>query len=173
MDVRPSPDLHKDYKDDAMQNLVSLHLSEQDIADLDTAIATLQRVLAPMLALQPQQRRDLLKMGDKSEAFCRQTLAVLTANPQIVPPNLDLAEARADLAALDLLRPRLHQLQQLAERLDDTTLALGSDVITVALEGYGLLKVSGKNEALKAARKALSSRFAKAPRNTEAETAAA
>ncbi|MFC3550332.1 hypothetical protein ACFOLC_04820 [Lysobacter cavernae] len=150
-----------------MQNLVSLNLSAQDLADADTAIATLRRVFAPMIALQPSQRRDLYKMGDKSEVFCRQTLSVLAANPQIIPPSLNLAEAQADLAALDLLRPRLQQLEQLVERADDTALALGSDIITVALEGYGLLKVSGKNEALKTARKDLSARFAKPSRAAE------
>ena len=144
-----------------MQNLISLNLPAQDLADIDNALATLRRCFAPMIALQPAQRRELYKMGDKSETFCRQTLAVLAANPQIVPPSLDLAEAQADLAALDQLRPRLMQLQQLVERADDTCLALGSDVITVALEGYGLLKVSGKSEALKGARKELSARFAK------------
>ncbi|MFC5571078.1 hypothetical protein ACFPN1_13510 [Lysobacter yangpyeongensis] len=142
-----------------MQNLVSLNLSAQDLADVDAAISTLRRVFAQMIALQPSQRRDLYKMGDKSEAFCRQTLAVLAANPQIIPPSLNLAEAQADLTALDQLRPRLQQLEQLVERADDTALALGSDIITVALEGYGLLKVSGKNEALKSVRKDLSARF--------------
>jgi hypothetical protein len=34
-------------------------------------------------------------MGDKSEAFCRQTLNVLAQNPQILPPNYDLAKRRA------------------------------------------------------------------------------
>lgn len=155
-----------------MQNLVSLNLSAQDLADADAAIATLRRVFAPMIALQPSQRRDLYKMGDKSEHFCRQTLSVLASNPQIIPPSLDLAEAQADLAALDLLRPRLQQLEQLVERADDTALALGSDIITVALEGYGLLKVSGKNEALKSARKALSARFAKGSRGAEPGPAA-
>lgn len=155
-----------------MQNLVSLNLSAQDLADADAAIATLRRVFAPMVALQPSQRRDLYKMGDKSEHFCRQTLSVLASNPQIIPPSLDLAEAQADLAALDLLRPRLQQLEQLVERADDTALALGSDIITVALEGYGLLKVSGKNEALKSARKALSARFSKGSRGSEPGPAA-
>jgi len=103
-----------------MQNLISLNLSAHDLADVDAAIATLRRVFASMLALQPQQRRDLYKMGDKSEVFCRQTLSLLAANPQIVPPSLDLAEAQADFAALDQLRPRLLQLQQLVERADDT-----------------------------------------------------
>jgi len=150
-----------------MQNLVSLNLSAQDLADIDNALATLRRVFAPLIALQPSQRRDLYKMGDKSEAFCRQTLSVLAANPQIIPPSLNLAEAQADLAALDQLRPRLQQLEQLVERADDTVLALGSDVITVALEGYGLLKVSGKSEALKGARKDLSARFSRGSKAAE------
>ena len=154
------------------QNLMDLELSADALAQIDAALATLEAGLAPLRGLDPDARRWLAKMGDKSEAFCRQTLAVLTANPQIVPPNLDLAEARADLAALDLLRPRLHQLQQLAERLDDTTLALGSDVITVALEGYGLLKVSGKNEGLRTARRDLSARFKAQGRTTEAPSPA-
>jgi len=150
-----------------MQNLISLNLPAQDVADLDAAIATIRRVFAPLIALQPQQRRELTKMGDKSEAFCRQTLTVLAANPQMVPPNLGLAEAQADLASLDALRPRLLQLRQLLERADDTELALGSDVMHVALEGYALLKVSGKGEGLKSARRELSARFAKTARPAE------
>jgi hypothetical protein len=149
-----------------MQNLVSLNLTAQDLADLDGALETMRRVFAPLVTLQPQQRRELMKMGDKSEVFCRQTLTLLTANPQIVPPNLGLAEAQADLAALDQLRPRLMVLRQLLEKADDTEMALGSDIIGVALEGYGVLKVSGKDEGLKSARRELSARWAKPGRST-------
>ena len=153
-----------------MQNLISLNLSAQDTTDLDAALDTLRRVFAPLIALQPAQRRELYKMGDKSEVFCRQTLSLLADNPQIVPPNLGVAEAQADLVALDLLRPRLMRLRQLMERADDTEMALGSDIIGVALEGYALLKVSGKGEALKGARKELSARFAKGARAAEPAT---
>jgi len=151
-----------------MQNVVSITYTPEELAQMDSALATLRGFLARMVALTPEQRRELYKMGDKSEPFCRQTLAVLAANPQIVPPNLGLAEAQADLSALDVLRPRLLQLQQLLERAEDTETALGSDILSVALEGYGLLKVSGKNEALKSAREALSARFAKSPRMADA-----
>ena len=112
-----------------MQNLVSLQLSTQDLADLDAALATLRRLTIGMRALPPGMRRDLNKMGEKSEFFCRQTLNVLAANPQIVPQSLDLAEAQRDLTAVEQLRPRLQQLEQIVERLDDTVMALGSDVI--------------------------------------------
>lgn len=145
-----------------MQNLVSLSLSTQDLADADTAIATLRRVFAPLISLTNDQMRGLAKMGEKSEVFCRQTLAVLAANPQIVPPNLGLAEATADLAALDALRPRLTLLRQLTERATDTEIALGADIMATALEGYALLKVSGKDEGLKAVRRELGARWARA-----------
>lgn len=149
-----------------MQNLISLNLSAQDLTDLDGALETIKRVFAPLVTLQPQQVRGLAKMGEKSEVFCRQTLQVLAANPQIVPPNLGLAEAQADMAALDALRPRLLQLRQLVEKAGDTEIALGADIMATALEGYALLKVSGKDEGLKAVRRELSSRWSKSAPTT-------
>ena len=66
-----------------MQNLISLVLTEQDLADFDTSLATLRRLMAPMIALKPEDRRELNKMGPKSEAFCGQVLALLANNPGI------------------------------------------------------------------------------------------
>lgn len=152
-----------------MQNLITLVFTDQDLADIDAALATLRRVSAPFVALEPQERRELNKLGPKSEAFVDETLTVLQNNPQIIPPNLGLDEALADKAALDQLRPRLQQLRQLVERADDTEMALGSDVLNVALEGYRLLAVSGKGESLKSARRALSRRFSRSRREPEPE----
>ena len=152
-----------------MQNLVSLTLSTQDLADFDAAIATLRRLTANLRALEPSKRRHLNKMGEKSEFFCRQTLNVLAANPQVVPSTLDVAEAQRDLLAVEQLRPRLVQLEQILERMDDTVTALGSDVIVAAIEGYALLGVTGKTEGLKAARRELSARWAKGPRQAVEE----
>jgi len=149
------------------QNLISLSLSDEDLVILDEALGVVERRLGGLLSLQPVQRRELMKMGDKSEAFCRQALSVLEQNPQIVPPSLGLAEAQADIATLDRLRPRLMRLKRLVERGEDSEMALGSDIMSVALEGYGLLKVSGKNQGLDGLRKQLSARFAKGSRVVE------
>jgi len=97
--------------------------------------------------------------------------ALLANNPGIVPPNLGLSEAVTDQKALAQLRPRFALLHQLAEKADDTEMALGSDIMSVALEGYRLLSVSGKGEALKSARKELSARWAKTRRAAEPEPA--
>ena len=128
---------------------------------MDAALNTLRVLFSRMIALQPDERRELTKLGPKSQAFCDQALAVLLANPQIVPPSLNLAEAQVDKRTLDQLRPRLLILRQLLERADDTEMALGSDLMSVARDGYALLEVAGKDAALKAARKELSARYAR------------
>jgi hypothetical protein len=151
------------------QNLVSLSLSDAQLSAIDQGLTDLETQLSGLIAMNAVQRKSLKRMGDKSETFCRQTLNVLAQNPQIVPPSVLLQDALSDLQALDRLRPRLQRLQRLSERATDTDTALGSDVMQVALQGYALLKVAGKNQGLEGLRKDLGTRFAKAPRQTDTE----
>ena len=153
------------------QNIVSLVITDAQIKAATDALTALEGALAGLISLDAEDRRRLTKMGQKSEAFCRQSISVLAQNPQIVPPSLHVADAQADLLALDRLRPVLDRLQKLAERGSDTEIALGSDVMDAALEGYRLLKISGKNQGLDGLRKELSSRWAKTRRAPEAAVA--
>ena len=141
------------------QNVISMELGAQQWADVDRALTTLEHALAGMLALTGLQRSRLVKMGDKSEAFCRQALDLMGENPGVLPVKFDLAEARRDLAMHDALRPRLMRLERLFEKASDTDIALGSDVMTAALEGYAFLKIAGKGEGLDSLRRTLSARF--------------
>jgi hypothetical protein len=153
------------------QNIISLVLTDAQIKASMDALTALEGALTGLISLDAEERRRLTKMGQKSEVFCRQAISVLAANPQIVPPSLHVADAQADLLALDRLRPILDRLQKLAERGSDTEIALGSDIMGVALEGYGLLKVSGQNQGLDGLRKELSSRWAKTRRPAAAAVA--
>lgn len=156
-----------------MQNLISMNLTNEQLAAVDAALTALENNLSEMVALTADQRRTMRRMGNKSEAFCRQTLSLLEQNPQIVNPNLGLEGVIADLACLDVLRPRLQRLTRLSERGADTQAALGSDVMSGALQGYGLLKLSGRDQGLEALRTSLGARFAKKPKVTDDEAKAA
>lgn len=154
------------------QNLIDLTFNADALATLDDTLKSLEQQLVGLLALDTYQRRHLTKMGDKSEAFCRQTVDVLGQNIGVLPRNFDYDGLRRDLETLDALRPRLMRLARLHERASDTEMALGSDVMTQSLEGYAFLKVAGKNEGLDNARRALSARFARtAPKAEEAAPA--
>lgn len=155
-----------------MKNLVSLSFSTEDLAALDAALLVVEEKLAGLVSLTPPEVRGLAKMGEKSEVFCRSVLQVLEQNPQVVTQALGLAEANTDLAAVDALRPRLRRLKLLTTRGEDTLLALGADVMSAALEGYALLKVSGRSSGLEDQRRELGSRrFDRSSRREEDEEA--
>jgi hypothetical protein len=141
------------------QNLISFAPAAADLAAVDTALETLEKKLVGLIDLSLEQRSTLMKMGDKSEAFCRKTVEVLANNPAVLPSNFNLQEVKRDLAGFDTLRPRLIRIEKLYEKMRDSQLALGSDVMSAALEGYAFLKIAGKGEGLDTARKELSVRF--------------
>ena len=153
------------------QNLVSLRLATDDLTAIEAALDSLEQRLTGLVGLTPDERRQLTKMGDKSEAFCRQAVTVLSENAQVLPRNFDVDAYRADLVALDALRPRLARVQRLYERMADSEMALGSDLMVASLEGYALLKVAGRGEGLDALRQSLGARFDR-KRRREPEPAA-
>jgi hypothetical protein len=154
-----------------MSNLTRFALSDAQLGAVDTALGELEVQLKDLVALSPPQRKSIKRMGEKSESFCRQALRIVDQNPQIVPPKVPVADAVAQLATLDRLRPRLVRLARLAEMAGDTDAALGSDIMTVSLQAYGLLKLIGRADGLEGLRKELSVRFAKGPRTTEPKAA--
>lgn len=141
------------------QNIIDITFENDALADIDGALGILHMRLGGLVALDPVKRRRLHKMGDKSEAFCRLAVDVLTSNPQILPPTFDLAALQRDVAALDALRARTVQLMRLYQRMLDTEMALGSDIMSNSVEGYQLLKLAGKSGGLDSLRKQLSVRF--------------
>ena len=141
------------------QNLISLDLGVDDIAAIDKALEILEARLDRFVVLTPDQIRHLNKMGDKSEAFCRQAAVVLEENPQLIPPGFSVAELRQDITDLDLMRPRFLRLRELLQKVDSTEMALGSDIINAALEGYGYMKMGGKSAGLDGLREGMNARF--------------
>ena len=141
------------------QNLVSLVYTETQLATAMAGIVQTEAALPGLVSLEPGEAKALTFMGAKTETFGRGTVRVLTQNPQIVPPSLDLVGAQADLAALDQLVPVLEAVARLHSRLEDTVAALGSDVMDVALDGYNQLKISGAAHGLEDLRRELGARW--------------
>jgi hypothetical protein len=98
---------------------------------------------APICAL-AAARIGLRKMGEKSEAFCRQAMLLLSQNPELVPANVTAAAPET---------------------------ALGSDVMVASLAVYGQLKLTGGGEGLRELRRNLGMRFTKTSKPEEAKAA--
>lgn len=142
------------------QNLVSAHLKPDDWAAVDEAIVRIQNTVEPMLvAVTPKDKKFMVKMGEASEVFCRTSVEVMSENIALMPRSLDLDEMRRDLEAHDALNARIVKLTRLLEQMRDAEMALGSDVMVTALEGYAVLKAVGKGDGVQSLKKLLSRRF--------------
>jgi hypothetical protein len=149
------------------QNLVDLQIDTSVLDPLDAAILQMESSLAHLISLTPEQRRGLTKMGEKSEAFCRAALNVAQQHAGIMVRDFDIEGFQRDQQALDLLRPRILRIAHLYQRVTDTEMALGSDLMAAALEVYGVLKVAGKGKGLDEARRNLGARWRISRQGTE------
>ncbi|MBA3929959.1 MAG: hypothetical protein C0521_10285 [Xanthomonas sp.] len=128
---------------------------------MDGSLIALEADLDLLIALTPEERLELVKMGDKSRAFCEKALEVAGQHAGLMPRDFDIEAFRQDHLALAALRPRLARMAYLMQRMEDTERALGSDIMAAALEVYGVLKVAGKDQGVDEARNALAERFSR------------
>lgn len=141
------------------QNRASIRVTEQQKFAVLEAIGQISAQLDGLVSLDQGERRTLSTMGPKSERFARGVLRVLQENDVLVAPVMNLPEAVGDLEAFDNLLPIRDALMALVSRVDDTTAALGSDVMSFSQYGYGMLKLHGKSQGLEDMLKELSYRY--------------
>ncbi|MDZ8026943.1 MAG: hypothetical protein RMY36_007435 [Nostoc sp. SerVER01] len=152
--------------------LISASLGQTQRDELLQAIATIKQKLPFLIDLTNEERQALPKMGDKSRAFVSKALEVATQNPEFLPRSFDLEEMRKDVQLFEALYPLLLSLTQLQELLDDTTLAVGSEAFTAALQVYNYAKASGHVAGLDAVVAEMGQRFARKSRKAKVQKTA-
>lgn len=148
-------------------------LSDEEKAAVLAALEIVKTKLPFLVDLSPDERRSLPKMGDKSVAFVQAALAVAEQNPNILPPAFNLAAFRKDVALMTTAQPVADKIKQLAELMDDTMVALGTDAYTAALVVYQMAQLAGKGQGLDQLLDAMGQRFARKSKGTAAAKTAA
>ena len=150
-----------------MEDKVSWNLTPAEQAEVEAAIATLQRVLGPKLThLTPQERQEIPKMGDKTVAFVQKVLEYSALHPEFLPQYVDRAALVVDVEGVVALSPLAHTLAALAEGVDDTRFLSGSEAYTAALSYYQSVRDATRRNipGAEAIYRDLSERFPGAPR---------
>jgi hypothetical protein len=138
---------------------VSATISTDDVAAVKAALETVRQKLPFLIGLDPDTRRSLPRMGDKSRAFVRKCQDVAEQNPGMLPRAFDLEEFKRDCALDEALLPISQSIGQLAEMVDDTLTAARSDAYFAALAVYRSAKMAGKGLGLDGALDDLGRRF--------------
>ncbi|MEH2149950.1 hypothetical protein [Nostoc sp.] len=143
----------------AYQNIAAT-LSPQDIQEIKAALQTVQRKMPFLITLSTEERRKLVKMGDKSLAFVNNSITAAQSNREILPATFDVEELVQDYQLAAALTELLTSMQQLTEQVDDTLMAVGSEAMTSSLTVYDYVKTaSKKTPGLKTVAEQLGERF--------------
>lgn len=143
-------------------NIVSIQIPAEVKAAVIAKLGEVREILKPYLvALTPDQRRELPKMGDKSLSFVQKTLGYIRSNPEFAPPFLNVEELSIDTVGAFDLQEVLQLLDPLCADVNDTELLCGSEAYMAALVYYNSVKQAAKlnQPAAKAIYEDLKQRF--------------
>lgn len=146
------------------QNLVTGSITDEQKKAIQAGIQAILDAIPYGVDLSVQQRRDLVKAGDKSLAFIYRCRDIATENPAWLPPTFPRAELISDVALFDGIGVYINQLTQVLEKFSDTRMAAGSDAMVSALILYGIAKAAGQGSNLDELLAQMGGRFARSPK---------
>ncbi len=122
------------------QNLISASLPAEDAAEVQKNLAAAKAKLSFLLSLQTEDVISLFKVGNAYLPFIDKAYQTMVAHPEIIPLVFNKDEFIQDYNLLSTLRPIFTQINELAESIQKTFTAVGSDALVAALEVYSAVK---------------------------------
>jgi len=121
---------------------ISAVLSQQDIADIKTAINTIETKLPFLVVLTVDEKKGLFKLGDKSVSFVDEALNAAKNFPNILPKTFDTVEFEKDTVLCNVFADIAQPLAALSQKVDDTFTAVGSEALGEALQVYSYVQTA-------------------------------
>lgn len=127
------------------ENAVSIQIPAAELKKVIDAFKIIESTLKPyLIALTPEERKQLPKMSDKTVPFVEKTLDYAKSNPQFAPAYMSIPELKIDIEAVYTLTQISRPIDQLREGLGDTMMLAGSEAYIAALAYYNSVKQAAK-----------------------------
>ncbi|GIM58801.1 hypothetical protein [Capnocytophaga canimorsus] len=112
----------------ALDNLISVQFSSEELSKIEQALGMLIEVLKPKsVNLNADERRQYGSIADRNKIFVDKCKAYMEQDPSTIPPTLDKAEFDKDYTARQQLQEPLRKLNRLHEMVTDTKILLDFD----------------------------------------------
>lgn len=123
--------------------MISAEIPEAELQVVKDALRMIQDTLAPyLIALSPEQRRDIPKMRERTKPFVSKVTAYAVSDAQFVPPYLEVQEMKKDYNMALTLTQIHREVAQLESNLSDTAMLAGSEAYLAALTYYNSVKTA-------------------------------
>ncbi len=117
-------------------------LNSQEI--LETLDLIRENLNSYIVTLNAKDRMKITKMGNDSKLFVKQTLDYMEANPEFISTHIKSEEIKAKFELVQSLLPIFREIKQISQTLDDTMMAMGSDLMMAANDYYSSVKRAKK-----------------------------
>jgi len=126
----------------ALDDLISLVLSSEEVAQIDQSLTAIEAVLAgKVIALQPEERTQYGRVAESTQVWISKISDYMSSRPELVPAYINVAEFGKDLAARNAIMPRIARLNAVVNGLEDTAILLGTDLYNSAIAYYRNIKL--------------------------------
>ncbi len=132
----------------ALENLISLSFSEEELSNLDTHIAGIRTILKDkMVNLTPEKRRQYGRIANQNKLLVDKAKRFMEQHPHFIPNFLDKEEFDRDYNTRKQVEDRVKLLENVTQQLLDTKTLLDHDNYTNALSFYRMVRyLAGENE---------------------------
>ncbi len=129
----------------ALDNLISLSFSQEELTQLDGALTTIENILKDkVISLTEAQRKTYGRLGVNNKPWVTEINGYMELKPEITPKFIDKPEWDIDFKTHNDVDPRLMRLESIASQLSDTMLLIGHDLFSNALSYYRNCKLLAK-----------------------------
>lgn len=132
----------------ALENLISLTLSPEELKKLSNGIKDIREVLqGKTVNLTPEQRGQYGRIANQNKLIVDKAKSYMEQHPNWIPRFLDKEEFDRDYITRQQLETHVQQLENLSQQLVDTKTLLDFDNYNNALSFYRMMRfLAGENE---------------------------
>lgn len=127
-----------------MANRISAELAADKVADIQTKMEEIKTALPFLVEIDKSERKRGQKMGQASTGYVQACVNAAVNNTDILARKFSVEEFQKDLALYNALRPLDDQLENLFQKLRDTVLLVGKDLMEQSNEVYDSVKKDAK-----------------------------
>jgi hypothetical protein len=120
----------------ATDSPVSVVITPDQKAAILAKIADLKAAMSFLVGLTDDQRRKMLKMGDKTVGFEQKCASYMASRPDLVPGFVDMVKLGQDRAAWADIGDIMRALLDVYQRVDDTEMVLAHQLYLPDLSFY-------------------------------------
>lgn len=131
-----------------MKDRINISLTDEEFENATDAVKSVSDAMPYLIALNPSERRHIVRVGLASEGFMQGALELARQNPHLVPSVVDMAALERDLALRDKLAPLEAALTLLATKVNHTRRLANADLYEGCLDIYHELQRHGQDQGL-------------------------